>query len=67
MQVLRKEDLEDAAEALASHGFKKLITFKMLPLEAVDRLGLPVGTTMELKSLLQRLRDTTPPASAAPV
>jgi hypothetical protein len=67
LEKLREFDIEGAAGALARHGFKKLRTFQRMEDRHVDELGLPAGTAMELKDLLESLRaaPTTPVAAAS--
>ena len=67
LEKLREFDIEGAAGALARLGFKKLRTFQRMEDRHVDELGLPAGTALELKDLLESLRaaPTTPVAAAS--
>ena len=62
--VLQKWDLEDAADTLATNGYKSLRRLKRMLNEDVDELGLPRGTAKELKALLEALRTDDSPAAA---
>ena len=54
--LLRKWDLEDAAEALAEGGWKSVSRLKKMEDQDVGELGLPRGTARELEELLRSLR-----------
>ena len=54
--LLRKWDLEDAAEALAEGGWKSVSRLKKMKDQDVGELGLPRGTARELEELLRSLR-----------